>query len=60
MRTDANVRNGWFGSSTDRINGALECKGSNKNLAKIRFQKYGLVLKAFNVNETPIEDGCYN
>lgn len=60
MHTDANVRIGWFGSSTNRINGALECRGSNLNVAKERFRKYGLVLKAFNVNETPIENGCYN
>ena len=56
MPTYANVRNGWFGSATSRNNGALECRGSNQNLAKMRFQKYGLVLKAFNVIETPIED----
>ena len=60
VHTDANVQRGWFGSSTNRINGALECAGAYQYKAKQRFTKYGIVLKAFNVNESPIENGCYN
>ena len=60
MHTDANVQKGMFGSATNRINGALECRGSYQYLAKERFNKYNITLKAFNINETPIENGCYN
>ena len=56
------VKNGFFGSSTRAINGFLECAGDNKNLDKAlkRFAIYKNVLTAFNLNEVPIEQGCYN
>ena len=55
------VKQGFFGSSTSAINGAWECspKG-NLNRAKLRFANYLNVLRAFDLNEAPIESGCYN
>ena len=53
------VKQGWFGTSTLLING-MECSGSLIDKAKKRFEIYKIVLTAFNVNETPIENGCYN
>ena len=32
------VQAGFFGKSTDLINEVLECRGSNTNIAKLRFQ----------------------
>jgi predicted chitinase len=60
VHPNSQVQAGYFGKSTDLINGALECRGPYVNIAKNRFQKYVNVLKAFNMNETPIENGCYN
>ena len=60
VHSNSQVQAGYFGKSTDLINGALECRGSNTNLAKLRFKLYVKVLKAFNINEAPIESGCYN
>ena len=55
------VKKGFFGASTKAINGGLECgSGPNTDKAKIRFAKYVNVLKAFDVNESPKEYGCYN
>jgi predicted chitinase len=53
------VQAGHFGKSTDLINGALECRGFNTYIAKNRYKKYVNVLKAININEAPIESGCY-
>ena len=55
------IEKGLFGASTKAIN-SLECGDSPwfVNVAKIRFSKYVNVLKAFEVNETPKESGCYN
>lgn len=59
--TRQEVKNGWFGSATNAINGGLECNGGfYQDKAKKRFEIYKVVLKEFNVNETPIENGCYN
>lgn len=54
------VSAGQFGVTTNAINGALECAGPYKDKAKRRFEIYKNVLKAFSINETPIETGCYN
>ncbi len=51
---------GEFGSATNVINGGLECKGPYSDKARKRFNIYGIVLKAFGIDETPIEIGCYN
>ena len=60
VSSDPGVKKGQFGSSTNKINGALECKGPNKDKAKKRFQIYKKVLTAFKVKDKPIETGCYN
>ena len=60
VRTNTQVQAGYFGASTNLINGALECRGFNTDKAKSRYQKYLNVLKAFNINQAPIENGCYN
>jgi hypothetical protein len=54
------VKDGNFGSSTNLINGALECKGTFQEKAKKRFEIYKTVLKEFKITEVPIEKGCYN
>jgi len=54
------VQEGKFGATTNAINGAIECSGSRQDLARVRFQKYVKVLKAFNINEEAQEGGCYN
>ena len=59
VHSNKDVLNGHFGSSTKLINGALECNGANTYIAKRRFNLYVATLKAFNINETPIETGCY-
>jgi hypothetical protein len=56
----SDVKNGKFGSSTNAINGALECRGGYQNQAYARFKIYKKVMLAFNLNESPIESGCYN
>ena len=54
------VKNGYFGASTKAINGALECNGGlYEDKARIRFEIYKNVLKAFNLNEVANEKGCY-
>lgn len=60
VRTRQGVAQGYFGTSTDAINGALECRGAYVYRARERFDIYTKVLKAFGINETPIESGCYN
>ncbi|RWS11900.1 hypothetical protein B4U79_02455, partial [Dinothrombium tinctorium] len=57
VRNQANVLKFWFGSSTNAINGALECRGAYQDKARRRFEIYKRVLKAFNLNVTPIENG---
>ena len=54
------VKNGQFGSSTNAINGGLECRGANSDKARKRFEIYKKVLLAFNINTVPNETGCYN
>jgi chitinase len=58
--SNALVKRGQFGTSTNLINGALECRGIYKDKARKRFAIYRQVLQAFKVFETPIETGCYN
>ena len=54
------VSEGQFGVTTRAINGGLECgNGPNVQTAKKRFEIYKRVLLAFNINESPIETGCY-
>ena len=53
------IADGYFGVSTMGINGFLECLGPYDYKARRRFDLYSTVLKAFNINETPIEAGCY-
>ena len=55
------MKAGKFGFSTLAINGGLECHGGGYQFIGVkRFGVYKNVLKAFNVNEVPIENGCYN
>ncbi|RNA04083.1 chitinase 4-like [Brachionus plicatilis] len=54
------VKNGRFGASTMAINGGLECNGPYQDKARKRFEIYKICMKEFNLNETPIENGCYN
>ncbi|KAJ2080070.1 hypothetical protein H4R24_003341 [Coemansia sp. RSA 988] len=60
VRSDPGVQAGNFGSSINKINGALECKGAAQDKAKKRYEIYKAVLKVFDSNETPKESGCYN
>ncbi len=53
------VKEGNFGMSTFLLNRNL-CNGNDLKGARVRFEKYRLVLAAFNCKETPIENGCYN
>jgi hypothetical protein len=60
VRTNPEVsKNFKFGVSTKLLNGKLECNGENVDEAKDRYQIYVLTLKAFNIDEEPIEEGCY-
>lgn len=58
--TDPNVKAGYFGSSTRRINGALECGGGYESKARARYNVYKVVFAAYNLPGSPIENGCYN
>ncbi|KAI8323896.1 lysozyme-like protein [Martensiomyces pterosporus] len=61
VHSDAGVQAGNFGSSVNKINGALECHGgANADRAKKRYQIYQAILKVFAPSETPKEAGCYN
>lgn len=61
VAVNPDVKNGRFGASTRAINGFLECgNGAYVDKARIRFNIYRQVLQGFNINETPIEGGCYN
>ena len=54
------ISDGYFGVSTNAINGGLECNGAAYQYkAVLRFNVYSNVLKSFNINETPIATGCY-
>ena len=54
------ISDGYFGVSTNAINGFLECNGGPYQYkAPIRFNIYTQVLKSFNITENPIETGCY-
>lgn len=57
VHTDAGVLRGQFGSSTMKINGALEC-GRGAWIPEKRFKYYTEVLKAFNITEKPNPEGC--
>ena len=54
------VKRGYFGASTKAINGPNECSGQNMEKAVNRFGIYKIVMNNFSLNETPIENGCYN
>ena len=59
VRTRPGVLDGQFGSSTNAINGALECNGGPaSHKAPKRFAIYKKVLLAFGINETPNPAGC--
>ncbi|KAI9505293.1 hypothetical protein GGI26_000176 [Coemansia sp. RSA 1358] len=60
VRSDPGVQAGEFGASVNKINGALECKGSAQDKAKKRYAMYQAILKVFAPHETPNEKGCYN
>ncbi|OMH82765.1 Acidic endochitinase SP2 [Zancudomyces culisetae] len=60
VRTDPGVMAGKFGSSTNMINGALECRGAYQAKAKKRFENYKKILPVLDPSATPIESGCYN
>ena len=60
VHPNAQVQQGQFGASIKLINSG-ECTGTfNVQYAKKRYANYLNVMKAFNINETPIETGCYN
>jgi len=48
-----------LGVSTKLLNGKLECNGENIDEAKNRYEIYKITLNAFNVEDEPIEEGCY-
>ena len=56
------LKYGEFGASTKGLYGEAECslKGDNNLSAKKRYQIYLGVLRVFDINEKPIETGCYN
>ena len=61
VRKNPDVRNNFkFGVSTKLLNGKIECNGDSFDEAKDRYVKYVLTLKAFNIEDEPIEEGCYN
>ncbi|KAJ1774952.1 hypothetical protein LPJ62_006992 [Coemansia sp. RSA 2167] len=58
---DAGVQEGNFGSSINKINGALECNGGTaQDKAKKRYEMYKAILPIFAPGELPKETGCYN
>jgi predicted chitinase len=57
---DSAVKEGKFGATTKRINGLLECRGERLERAKLRFEFYKTIIKVFDIQEAPIEAGCYN
>ncbi len=60
VKSRPGIELGYFGESTDAINGKLECfDGPNVHKAKLRFNLYKKILKGLNINEEPIEKGCY-
>ncbi|PVV01834.1 hypothetical protein BB560_003734 [Smittium megazygosporum] len=60
IMTDSRVKEGYFGASTNMINGALECKGDFTEIARKRYKIYVKILKVLSPTSTPIENGCYN
>ncbi|KGG52885.1 hypothetical protein DI09_129p80, partial [Mitosporidium daphniae] len=60
VHTAPGVTEGKFGATIKAINGALECGGGRNQKAVRRFEMYSKIMKAFGINETPIESGCYN
>ncbi|KAJ1722812.1 hypothetical protein LPJ61_005890 [Coemansia biformis] len=60
VHSDAGVQAGNFGSSINKINGALECRGAAQDKAKKRYQMYTSILPIFAPGQTPKESGCYN
>ena len=61
IHSKTSISLGYFGASTKIINGYIECgRGRKENKAKKRFELYKKVMKAFNLMEKPIENGCYN
>ncbi|PVZ97019.1 hypothetical protein BB558_005300 [Smittium angustum] len=53
------LQNKGFGTATNMINGALECRGEYKDKAKKRYEIYKKILQAFDTNAEPNEEGCY-
>ncbi|KAJ1919076.1 hypothetical protein H4219_002231 [Mycoemilia scoparia] len=55
-------KKGHFGTSTNVVNGGLECRGDPEGTdkAKKRFKVYTKILAVFSPDEEPIEDGCYD
>ncbi|KAJ2359230.1 hypothetical protein IWW50_001520 [Coemansia erecta] len=60
VHSDPGVQAGNFGSSINKINGALECKGAAQDKAKKRYEMYTAILPIFAPSEKPKEAGCYN
>ena len=60
VATNPQVQAGYFGASTNAINGALECQGAYQSKAQGRYGLYKVVFAAFNLPGSPIENGCYN
>lgn len=59
VHSNSGVQSGQFGSSTNIINGGLECGANSSNgLAQKRFDLYTKVLPAFGINEAPNPAGC--
>ena len=60
VRTNSEVSKDFkFGVSTKLLNGKLECNGENLDEAKNRYEIYKSILNAFNIEDQPIEEGCY-
>ncbi|OMH82722.1 Acidic endochitinase SP2 [Zancudomyces culisetae] len=60
VRVDPGVQAGKFGASTNKINGALECRGEHTDKAKKRFQLYTKMLAIIDPSSKADEHGCYN
>ena len=51
---------GLFGVTTRAINGDLECYGPLQEFARMRFEIYKVVRRAFGYYSEPDERGCYS
>ena len=59
VRKNQNVINDHQFGASSKIVKKNECVGPNFQAAKARFEKYKIILKAFNIDEIPKENGCY-